>query len=390
MLRTLDAALQAQDGRRLPQPYHGWALEAAIELDRLTPGLLGASFRFGGRRRQAMFLALGLVEVLGLDEVVAHLRSSEYAWEFESQDSAVLLGQAILHLRRPRDLVRTIIAGPPPGLLGALGRLGPNPLNPRLYHELARVFLSTDPGDRRRAKVLGQIEGSLVGAQIEIVSKLDPALLHPALVSKLYEVEQVDEIHHGLTLIRRYCTGASDDALRTSLTRLRRDGHRSDLVKAWANRFDALPHHPDVGADKTLIVLATAAMMRDAARRYKNCLEDKIYEAFLGISVFVECQPAVDAAGIIAELRRTNTGFVLQGMYAANNRRVRPDRADFVRRKLMSCGVAILAHAPEDPEVIRSTARMLDQWTLGEPDNQSWGDEPHDAVADLRQALEAA
>ena len=338
-----------------------------------------------------MFLLLGLVEVLGLEEVVAHLRQSEHALRYENQDSEFLLGQTILRLRRPRDLVRAIIAGPPPGLLGALGRLGANPCAPRIYHELARVHLSKGPNDRRRAKVLGQIKGDLCGDQIEILSKLDPILLHPSLVSKLYEVGQVDDIHHGLRLVRSYCSGASDGALRASLKHLRRDAHRTDLIKAWANRFDKLPHHLDVGDDPTLIVLSSAAMMADAGRRYRNCLKSKIYEAFLGITLFVEYRSAQNGEpGAIAELRRINTGFLLQGLFAADNRRLKADRADLIRRKLMSCGVAVLDHAPLDREAVRSTARMLDQWTLGDPDNDSWGEEPLDAVADLQQALEVA
>lgn len=386
-----EIALRAPENERPPQIYHGWALAAVIELDRLSPGLLAASFRFGAKRRQALFFLLGLVEVLGLDEVVAHLRQSEHAEEFKDASSSYILGQVLLQIRRPRDLVRTIIAGPPPGLVGALARLGNNPCAPRIYYELARVHLSKNPEDRRRAKVLGQIEGGLVGAQIEILSKLDPVLLHPALVSKLYDVGQVDEIHHGLHLIRRYCSGASDHALQASLKRFRREGHRTDLIKAWANRFDRLPHHLDVNGDKTLIVLSSAAEMVAAGRRYKNCLKTKIYEVFLGTCLFVEYHPDQNgASGAIAELRRTNQGFLLQGLYAANNRRVRPNRADLIRRKLISCGVAVLDHAPVDRDAVRATARMLDQWTLGDPDNHSWGDEPLDAVADLRHALEVA
>lgn len=389
MPHTDEAASSTPDSKRPPQVYHGWALAAIIEFDRITPGLLAASFRFGVKRRQAVFFLLGLVEVLGLDEVVAHLRQSEHAAEFKNGSSAYILGQALLRLRRPRDLVGAIVSGPPPGLAGALSRLGNNPCAPRTYYELARVHLSKNPEDRRRAKVLGQIEGGLVGAQIEILSKLDPVLLHPALVSKLYDVGQVDEIHHGLHLIRRYCSGASDDALHASLKRLRRDGHRTDLVKSWACRFDRLPHHLDVNGDKTLIVLSSAAEMVAAGRRYKNCLKTKIYEVFLGTCLFVEYHPDQNgASGAIAELRRTNQGFLLHGLYAADNRRVRADRADLIRRKLISCGVAVLDHAPVDREAVRATARMLDQWTLGDPDNDCWGDEPLDAVADLREALE--
>ncbi|MGH1570891.1 hypothetical protein ACRAWG_09710 [Methylobacterium sp. P31] len=274
-------------------------------------------------------------------------------------------------------------------MLGTLARLGDTPIGePRTYYELARLFLSRDPADRRRAKVLGQISGGLAGPQVEIIGRLDAVLLHPNLVTKLHEPEDVEELSQALSYVRTYCSWATDDAVRASLTRLRPKDSCVTLIKSWANRFDRLPHGLDTRGDPNLVVLATAAMMTAAGRKYRNCLKTRISESFLGSTLFVGFRPS-DARepGAIAVLRRTNAGFFLEAMYAAENRRVRADRADLIRHKLMACGVAVFDHAPGDPAIVRSVARMLGQWALGDPDNDGWHAELLDAAEEPQQTL---
>lgn len=378
---------------RTPKPFSGWALELAVSLDRESPGLLAASFRFGRQRRQATFLVLGLAEILGLDAVAEHLRSAIGVSEFTKSSSAAVLAGAVLRLRRPRDLVRAVLAGPPVGLLGSLTRFGHDPIGePRSYYELARMHLSRDPADRRRVKVLGQISGNLVGAQIEIVSALDPVLLHPALVGCLTELRQVQELHSALLYIQKRCSGATDDAIRANLKRLKPGGHRADLVKFWAARFDRPPVELDLRGDPSLIVLDSPAALADAGRRYKNCLAARINEVFLGAFVYVEVRSdRCGGPGTIAELRHTDRGFVLEGLYAADNRRVPSDRAQIAREKLAACGVALLSHPPGERESVVAAARLLNEHALAEPDNYvGWGNEIVEVAAGLRQVLDEA
>ncbi len=378
---------------RTPKPFSGWALELTVSLDRESPGLLAASFRFGRQRRQAMFLVLALAKILGTDEVAAHLRSVEGMSEFGSAAPLAVLGAAVLRLRRPRDLVRAVLAGPPAGLLGTLTRLGDDPIaEPRTYYELARLFLSHDLADRQRVRVLGQISGNLVGAQIEIVSALDPVLLHPSLAGRLYELSQVQQLHSALTYIRARCSGATDDAIRASLKRLKPGGHRADLVKFWAARFDRPPVELDLRGDPALIVLESPAALSDAGRRYKNCLATRINEVFLGAFVYVEIRFGCGGEpGTIAELRHTDRGFVLEGLYGADNRRVPTERAQIARMKLAACGVALLAHAPGDRGPVVAAARLLNESALVEPDNYvGWGNEMVEVAEGLRRTLDEA
>ncbi|WP_244424035.1 hypothetical protein [Methylobacterium sp. GXF4] len=340
-----------------------------------------------------MFLVLALVEILGIDEIASHLRSSAITPKFGDATPSMVVGRTILQVRRPRDLVRSILAGPPVGLLGVLRRLGPDPVGePRIYYECARMHLSKDPADRRRVRVLGQIAGNLVGAQIQVVDALDPLLLHPALVGRLYELRQVAEIHAALSYIRARCSGATDDAIRASLGRLKPGGHRSDFVKAWAARFDRPAVEFDLRGDSTMIVLDSAAALVDAGKRFRNCLSDKINEVFLGVYVFVEFKGgSIASPGLIAELRNTSRGFVLEAVYAPGNRRVHPHRAQIARKRLAALGVAVLTHAPGDQEQVIATAKLLNEHGLVEQDNAGgWGVEMLEVDEDLQQILDGA
>ncbi|OHV17802.1 hypothetical protein BK022_03315 [Methylorubrum extorquens] len=327
-----------------------------------------------------MFLVLASFDWLGQVEIASRFRRAIEDRAAPGQSDEAVIGRAILLLRRPRDLVRALFGTVPNGLLGAMQRLGHAPVGaPETYRELQRLFFSTTAPDRHRVKVLGQMSGSLVGAQIEIVSLLDPMLLHPAFVANVYETEQVAELNGALTYVRARCSGATVEAIRSSLARLKPGNHRSTLYKWWIHRFDRLPRTLETRGDPTLVILGSAEELSDAGHRYANCLKSKVADVYVGNYVYIEYRPAAPEPGVIAELRVTTQGFLLEGLYARKNCKVRPERAATVRRKLAACGVALYDHAPDDRDVVAATAQVLNQYNFAEPDNTGWGvefDEP--------------
>lgn len=363
-----------------PKTYSGWALDQTIILDCACPGLLASTLYFGPTRRQAVFLVMASIDWLGQAEIASRFRRAIEDHDAPGQSDEAVIGWAILLLRRPRDLVRTLFGTVPDGLLGAMHRLGHDPVGgPETYQELQRLFFSDTPADKRRVKVLGQMTGSLVGAQIEIVSLLDPLLLHPAFVANVYETKQVAELNAALAYVRARCSRATDEAIRSSLARLKPGDHRSTLYKWWTYRFDRLPRTLDTRGDPSLVILGSAEALADASRRYANCLKSKAGEVYLGNYVYIEYRPAVPEPGVIAELRVTTQGFLLEGLYARKNCKVRPERAAAVRRKLAACGVALYDHAPDDRDLVTAAALVLNQYNFSEPDNTGWGvefDEP--------------
>ncbi|WHQ72860.1 hypothetical protein KEC54_27990 [Methylorubrum extorquens] len=360
--------------------YSGWALDRAITLDCACPGLLASTLYFGPGRRQAVFLALASIDWLGQAEIARRFHQAIAGTDALGQSDAAVIGRAILLLRRPRDFVRALFGTVPDGLLGAMQRLGHDPVGaPETYKELHRLFFSGAAADRRRIKVLGQMAGSLVGAQIEIVSVLDPVLLHPAFVANVYETKQVADLNAALAYVRARCSGATDEAIRSSLAKLKPGDHRSTLYKWWIHRFDRLPRTLDTRGDPSLVVLGSAEALSDAGRRYANCLKSKVGEVFVGTYVYIEYRPAAPEPGVIAELRVTTRGFLLEGLYARKNCKVRPERAATVRRKLAACEVALYDHAPDDRDMVSAAAQVLNQYNFAEPDNTGWGvefDEP--------------
>ncbi|MGA4551132.1 hypothetical protein [Methylorubrum aminovorans] len=374
------ASSSATRQRLTPKIYSSWALDRAIILDCACPGLLASTLYFGPTRRQAVFLLLASFDWLGQAQIASRFRRAIEGAVGPGQSDAAVIGRAILLLRRPRDLVRALFGSVPNGLLGAMQRLGHDPVgDPGTYEELQRLFFSDAPADKRRVKVLGQIAGSLVGAQIEIVSLLDPVLLHPAFVANIYETKQVAELNAALAYVRARCSGATDEAVRSSLARLKPGDHRSTLYKWWIHRFDRLPRTLNTRGDPSLVVLGSAEAMSDAGRRYANCLKSKVGEVYLGNYVYIEYSPAAPEPGVIAELRVTTRGFLLEGLYARKNCKVRPERAAAVRRKLAACGVALYDHAPDERDLVVAAAQVLNQYNFAEPDNIGWGvefDEP--------------
>lgn len=374
-----------------PKTYSGWALDRAIVLDCSCPGLLTSTLYFGSTRRQAVFLVLASFDWLGQAEIASRFRRAIEDSDGPGQSDEAVIGRAILLLRRPRDLVRAVYGSVPEGLLGTMQRLGHDPVGaPETYRELQRLFFSDAAADRRRVKVLSQMSGSLVGAQIEIVSLLDPVLLHPAFVANIYETQQVAELNAALAYVRARCSRASDEAIRSSLARLKPGDHRSTLYKWWTYRFDRLPRSLDTRGDPTLVILGSAEALADAGRRYANCLKNKVGEVYVGNYVYIEYRPAAPEPGVIAELRVTTQGFLLEALYARKNCKVRPERAAAVRRKLAACGVALYDHAPDEQDIVAAAARVLNYYNFLEPDNMGWGVEFDEPPANDLEQLETA
>ncbi|WP_232631738.1 hypothetical protein [Methylobacterium sp. Leaf118] len=353
--------------------------------------MLASTLYYGPARRQAVFMVLASFDWLGQGEVANRLRVAASIIDVAGKIDAASIGRSIMVLRRPRDLIRALFGTVPDGLVGTMQRLGHDPAgDPTTYMELQRLYFSRASDDKRRVKTLGQMTGELVGAQIEVVSMLDPVLLHPSFVASIREAKQVAELNAALSYIRARCSTATDEAVRASLSRLKPGEHRSILFRWWAHRFDRLPRTFDTRGDPTIVMLGTAEDLVSVSRRYGNCLQSKIGEVFVGNYVYAEYRPEAPEPGVIAELRVTTHGFFLEGLYAAKNRKVRAERAATVRQKLAACGVALLDHAPDQPETVAAAAQVLGLYNFAEPDNTGWGVEYDDPPANDLDELENA
>ncbi|MBL8772829.1 MAG: hypothetical protein JNK30_15715 [Phenylobacterium sp.] len=200
---------------------------------------------------------------------------------------AGVLGEA-----RTRDVIRVALGRHPPGLERALGRLGETAWSADAYRRL--IDLLADP---KAGKILRHA-GVIDRAAIERLGRL-PAPMGRALALALLIADDG---------ARAVCEAADAIAFR--------DG--PDAADAAAGRwaeaeteeglfaavkvdlYPELPPLPFAGTER-LKPLATKAAMREAARRFGNCLADRVEHAAAGWSAYYEW---TEDEGAIAEVTR--------------------------------------------------------------------------------------
>lgn len=376
----MDPALSSAITSRTIYPYTGWALDIAMFLDDRVPSFVARSFRWGALKRQAAYYVMAEI-ASGVPIPELALRFAHQA-PFTASDPLTRIG-TVLDGLRAREIMRAMIGEVPAGLLGTMERLGVAPMSdPRLYRTLTRLYRPLDQTDRCRTRVLAQLKGALKGGQIEAISVLDPVLLHANILLRTADGAEARKLNLALAYIRSHCSAATDTALRQSIERIPPDLVLRKWVSRWAARFDGLPQSAlDLGAEPSLVLIRSGAALVDAGRRYQNCLASKVGEVITGRYAFAEYRSSeAGAPGVLAELRCTSRGFVLDALYAHRNGMVRKDLAATVRTKLARCGVAIRRHAPGHPEAVAATASFLGVYNWHDLDVVSWDEIEEEAA----------
>jgi len=213
---------------------------------------------------------------------------------------------------RVRDLLRALY-GPVEGLIGTLSRLGFDPLAPEDYWTLIEVH--TDPRHRSRARILRSLR-TVTGQSIRTLLVLQPPYLLPVLVRRLSSVQQIDDFQCSIDLIKRLVPGVIDADLVASLKSLRPSTHIREWVTRWLHRTTVFLNDPPIKDDNEFVLLNSASAIRDAARRYSNCLaRDRLDHCALGREGYVEHLPTQT----LVELRLLNRGAVLGELHGVRN-----------------------------------------------------------------------
>jgi hypothetical protein len=354
---------------------------------------------WGSLKRQVFFLLLSEIDGRDPALVAERLRAAAPGVCHPGLDPLAVIARASVVLR-PRDLLKALLVEVPDGLLGTLARLGPDPISPARfrYHTLLRIFSSSEPADRARARVLRQIGGTLTNEHIGIVVSLDPILLHPGFVTRVSSRETASALTHVVAHIRRVCSTATDATIRESVERIG-EMTISQWAGKWMSRFDVLPHtHPFHGV-ADFRVLGTGVAMEGAGRehRYANCLRERTTMVALGRNLYVEYLHPDLVTGLIIELRRTTVGWMLEQMHGKKNRRVRLSVALAARERLRALGVVLLDHAPGNRAELAAVGKVMDIWEFGVEDigggfaiNDAAFVEPKTAEEVLAELSEAA
>ncbi|ANY85226.1 hypothetical protein BB934_44395 (plasmid) [Microvirga ossetica] len=88
-----------------------------------------------------------------------------------------------------------------------------------------------------------------------------------------------------------------------------------------------------------MVVLQSAAALRDVAKQFENCLEGKITQCALGRVLYVEYLPTP----CIIQLVSLSDGWVFESVHGVKNTSVDPATTRIVLEKLHACGVQIPA-----------------------------------------------
>lgn len=304
------------------RPLSGWALPVLLDIDETSPGFLRWVMQTSALRRQLCGLVAAEVLQDGLDSVGARLNPSI---EPLKQIATSLVSS-------PARSVATAVMGDiPEGYMGALAKCGEQPFSKHDGYRMLCELLSN--GGAERVAVLRQAS-SINYAALRSLSHLDPLLCKAGFVGKLRSMRQVRAANY-VVKIAKEGAGAADESICASAKAL-----HSPL--AWVNRWIAgvknLPLvPPPLGPE--FRALCTPDDMRDAARRYKNCLKGRIASAVLGREVYVEhrdCRVLVELAPL------TGDRYIMRNLWGPSNERPGDAVAKYIWQKMSEAGV--LAH----------------------------------------------
>jgi hypothetical protein len=304
------------------------------------PGLLRFAFSVSALRRQSMFLVLASLDWTSPEVIAAHLQNIGSEGPRSSDDPLSIIGHALTTCCRVRDVLHALY-GPVDGLLGALKRLGDEPLPRDAYRTLVSVL--TEPEHRTRAKVLRQMS-SITAHHLTTLMCLEEPFILKELVENL-RPKDVSRFWVAIGMIHELVPEMKTEDLVASLQRSLRPGiGLNRWVQNQASRATRFPITLS-GLDKTFTPLTTAEAIRAKALQYRNCLRSELGEVALARKYFLEYRPAP----AIIELTALSEGrwACLDGIYRPKNASLDPGTKRLIRRKLQASGVLVYARHAE-------------------------------------------
>ncbi len=210
-----------------------------------------------------------------------------------------------------RKAVRLVVDPAPDGLCRALERLGEIAWPPQDYRAL--VTLLADPAPAKALRHAVQI----VPAQVQTLNALPGPLRDAGGVMVRVTPSQAGLLSEAHALLSRRLP---QEVLVQRIAAWRRAPTAKALFNLVADDFrHQLPKPPHPGTDR-LKALGTVASLRDAARRYRNCLADYVDYALDHRAAIYEWLPAPGA--VIEIIPDSYFGWRLDQARLENNRSV--------------------------------------------------------------------
>jgi hypothetical protein len=239
----------------------------------------------------------------------------------------------VLRRERARVVIEHVFGSVEDGLLGALGRLGTEPLpSPGSYAGLHALFRRAE--DRKKGDALQHV-GQITGMMLRVLDALDPRWVHRETLTRIETTADAIVFNHAVAFAQRVCSRATDEAVADAIARLQPTSTLIGLVQRFVRRADNFPAHPIQG-DGEVRPFNLAADFLGAARAYRNCLSEKIEVALVGRAAFAEFRREA-----ILELRPLADGFgwMLWEVHVARNMPVPSGIKQAAEAKCASLGI---------------------------------------------------
>jgi hypothetical protein len=218
----------------------------------------------------------------------------------------------------------------PPGLERALGRLGETAWTALAYRKLIELL-----ADVRAAKLLRHAETIDAAAVARLVLLPEPMGLALAVALAITDDAAI-AIAEAASAIACRSGAAASRAAAERWAEAESEAALFDLV-----RGDLYPEPPPPPFDGTarLRPLTTKAAMRDAARRYNNCLATRVIHAVGGFSAFYEW--TANPGAIVEISRDAIFGWRLEEAKGPNNDPLDKDSRAALAAELATLGIHV-------------------------------------------------
>lgn len=302
----------------------GWATDSLVQLDRLAPGLLGRVLTASLKSRQAIFTVLSTRLLIA--------REDKALGRVDDGDDANLA--FVLREGRAREILSFAFGEVPLGWLGALERLGGQPLHSLSpYVKLHALF--ANPKHRKTAEALRHV-GAITEKMLYVLDVLDDRWAHAEALKRLPNAVAAKDFNQAVAFAQSVCSKATDEEIAAAIARLAPTSPLSAVISRFVRRADRFPPHP-VGGDDDIRPLTSARDFIEAARRYRNCLaKEKLDETLAGQVAFAEFR-----GECIMEFRPLSLGkgWVLHGVHVERNSFVDGQLAAAARLKCETLGI---------------------------------------------------
>jgi len=209
---------------------------------------------------------------------------------------------------RLREAIRALLGSSPPGLERALGRLGETAWPAAAYRALLELL--PDPKAAKLLRHAEAIDQGAVGRLAMLPAPMDRSLGLALLITD----DAASAVAEAASAIARR---SGSDAAGAATARWAAVDTEAGLFEAVREDLYPEPPPPPFEGTSRLKPLATKAELREAARRYGNCLATRVNHAVSGWSAYYEW---TEAPGAVVEISRDAIfGWRLEEAKGPNN-----------------------------------------------------------------------